>query len=102
MSRCLSRRAVALAIAIIAGGATLPTHAKDADEARRIVDEARIAFADVIADKDHQALREGLKAAKAVLIFPSILKGGFVVGGSGGTGVLLVRGENNAWGEPAF
>lgn len=30
------------------------------------------------------------------------LKGGFVIGGSGGTGVLLVRGENNAWSEPAF
>lgn len=99
MSQFLSRRCFAL---VIASMAALSAHAKDDDEAKRIVDKARIAFGDVVATKDYQALREGLKSAKGVLIFPSILKGGFVIGDSGGTGVLLVRGENNAWSEPAF
>lgn len=76
--------------------------AGDADEARRIVERARLSFGAVSQAKDHGALREGLKSAKGVLIFPSILKGGFVVGGSGGTGVLLVRGDSGGWLGPAF
>lgn len=76
--------------------------AGNGDEARRIVEQARLAFSDVVKGMDYGALREGLKTAKGVLIFPSILKGGFVVGGSGGTGVLLVRGDGGAWAGPAF
>lgn len=102
MSLTPSRRCLLLALGSIVSLAVVPAHAKDAAEAQRIVDKARIAFADVVAAKDHQALRDGLKSANGVLIFPSVLKGGFVVGGSGGTGVLLVRGDNNAWSEPAF
>ncbi len=35
--------------------------------------------------------------------FPQVLKGGFFLGGSGGTGVLLVRNsETGTWSEPAF
>jgi lipid-binding SYLF domain-containing protein len=38
-----------------------------------------------------------------VLIFPQVLKAGFFLGGSGGTGVLLVRDEaTGTWSEPAF
>src|SRR5678815_3769350 len=43
-----------------------------------------------------------LGKAKAVLIFPQILKAGFVLGGSGGTGVLLVRDAKGDWTGPAF
>ena len=56
----------------------------------------------MVKTKEFDALRAGLKSAKGVVIFPSILKGGFVVGASGGTGVLLVRGEGDAWSAPAF
>jgi SH3 domain-containing YSC84-like protein 1 len=76
--------------------------AKDSDEARRIVERARLAFASVVEHKEFDALRAGLKSARGVLVFPSILKGGFVVGGAGGTGVLLVRGDNGQWRGPAF
>ena len=102
MSLTLSRRRVLLALGCLASIAAAPAHAKDDAEAKGIVDKARIAFGRVVDAKDHQALRDGLKSAKGVLIFPSLLKGGFVVGGSGGTGVLLVRGDNNTWSEPAF
>jgi lipid-binding SYLF domain-containing protein len=36
-------------------------------------------------------------------VAPSIIKGGFIWGGSGGTGVFLVRNEKTGnWSEPAF
>jgi SH3 domain-containing YSC84-like protein 1 len=81
---------------------TFTAHADDPRDANAIVDKARIAFDDMIGSKGYDALRHGLKTAKGVLIFPSIIKGGVVVGGSGGTGVLLVRGEGNTWSAPAF
>lgn len=35
--------------------------------------------------------------AKAILVFPSILKAGLIVGGQGGNGVLLVNGKTEAY-----
>ncbi|MFQ5970870.1 MAG: lipid-binding SYLF domain-containing protein [Alphaproteobacteria bacterium] len=40
--------------------------------------------------------------AKAIVIIPSLLKGGFILGGEGGRGVLLARREDGRWGSPAF
>jgi SH3 domain-containing YSC84-like protein 1 len=83
--------------------ATTPSiWAKDIQDASATVDKARIAFEDIVKRKDDDALRSGLKSAKGVLIFPSIIKGGVIVGGSGGTGVLLVRGDGDHWSQPAF
>jgi lipid-binding SYLF domain-containing protein len=81
---------------------TPATWAAATQDANATVDKARIAFEGLVKSKDYDALRSGLKSAKGVLIFPSIIKGGVIVGGSGGTGVLLVRGEGNSWSQPAF
>ena len=39
--------------------------------------------------------------ARAVLIFPSLVKGGFIFGAEGGDGVLLRR-SGRGWSSPAF
>jgi len=99
----LKWREVLMVIAVVA--ATAPMHAAmatDADEARGIVDKARVTFENIVKTKDFDSLRAGMKTAKGVLIYPQVLKAGFFLGGSGGTGVLLVRGPNNEWSEPAF
>ena len=89
-----------LACAVVAAAPT--SWANDKQDASATVDKARIAFEDIVKSKDYDALRSGLKSAKGVLIFPSIIKGGLIVGGSGGTGVLLVRAEGKGWSHPAF
>jgi len=45
--------------------------------------------------------RSMLDDARAILIVPNLVKGGFVFGGEGGNGVLLVR-EGRGWSPPAF
>lgn len=42
-----------------------------------------------------------LRRCRAVLVVPQLVKGGFFVGGEGGTGVLLAR-RPGGWSEPAF
>lgn len=43
-----------------------------------------------------------LADAQGVAIIPHVIKAGFVFGGRGGHGVLLVRDKNGYWGEPLF
>lgn len=43
-----------------------------------------------------------LNRAHAVAILPNVLKGGFIVGGSYGKGVLLRRQPDGSWSNPAF
>ena len=43
-----------------------------------------------------------LRQARAVLIVPRLVKGGFIVGGEGGDGVLMVRRPDGRWSDPAF
>lgn len=96
------RRLIVAAAAAALGIWSVSATASDADQARGIVEKARIAFDDVVKTKDYEALRAGLKSAKGLLIFPAILKGGVIVGGSGGTGVLLARDDSGKWAGPAF
>jgi len=77
--------------------------AKDEEDAQGIVDKARITLGEFLKDKDYTWLNENIGKAKGVLIYPQVLKAGFVLGGSGGTGVLLTKdAKTGEWSQPAF
>jgi lipid-binding SYLF domain-containing protein len=83
--------------------ACMPVMASDASEAISLVDKSKTTINTFAADKDFSGMKSALSKAKAVLIFPQILKAGFILGGSGGSGVLVVRDEKTGtWGNPAF
>ncbi len=93
----------ALFVAITLLAAVAPAMAVDEGEAQGIVDRARVAFESLMRDSNYTWLHSHLKEAKGVLIFPQVLKAGFIFGGSGGTGVLVVRDERTGdWSQPAF
>jgi lipid-binding SYLF domain-containing protein len=71
-------------------------------EQQALVDKARIALNALRNDPDHPTLNNTLARAKAVRIIPSLLKAGFLIGGEGGSGVLLVQNANGEWSAPAF
>jgi len=52
-------------------------------------------------DKTFGPSRDLLRDARAVLIVPALVKGGFIFGGEGGDGVLLERHGAN-WSQPSF
>ncbi len=91
-----------LAMGILLASYT-PAIAKDKEQVQGLVDQARITFNDFMHDSNYVWLHENIDHAKGVLIFPQVIKGGFIWGGSGGTGVLLVRDQRTgSWSEPAF
>jgi SH3 domain-containing YSC84-like protein 1 len=85
-------------------GAPAPARADDLLDAQQLVDKARITFEAFNADQDMGAsMRSIVRRAKAVLIFPQVLRGAFILGGSGGSGVLVAFDQNaNLWSGPAF
>mgnify|MGYP000735960906 CR=1 FL=1 len=56
-----------------------------ASEEQLLVDKARITFESFMSDSNMSYLKEHLKEAKGILIVPSLLKAGFIFGGSGGS-----------------
>jgi len=81
----------------------IPVMSADADDAQDIVDRAKVTFTSMVRDKDFSWFTNNLKNAKGLLIYPQVLKAGFILGGSGGTGVLVVKdAKTGNWSEPAF
>jgi len=67
-----------------------------------VIDGARKTLADLRHDPSFGTIAQALRRARAVLIVPRLIKGGFIVGVEGGDGVLMVQARNGTWGNPAF
>ncbi len=97
---------VAVIISVLANASLIglaPAFADDASEAQQMVEKARLSFENFAADPNLEGLRDLLKTAKGVYIAPQVLRGAFIIGVSGGSGVLLARDEKaGGWGGPAF
>lgn len=76
--------------------------AQASDEARRISDSI-IVLDEIMAAGDKAVPTSILEQAAGVAVFPSLLKGGLVVGGQRGKGILSVRDKKTGlWSAPAF
>ncbi len=106
MSHQITRRAalgglgmVALAGATVSGAKT----AEAADKIQNLVDEATAAAQRFVGAVDVVWLKQNIGTVKGMLILPHLVKGGFIFGGSGGSGVLLARDPDaGVWSYPAF
>jgi lipid-binding SYLF domain-containing protein len=78
--------------------------AKDAAEARNLVAKSRITVESMSTDpKMGVDVRALLAKAKGVFIAPDVLRGAFIFGGSGGSGVVLARSaDGKTWNGPTF
>lgn len=70
------------------------------DAAKRAAQAAKV-FRDIMDKPDKSIPRELLERAEAVAVFPGVLNAAFVVGGSGGEGVISRR-ASSGWSAPAF
>ncbi len=80
-----------------------PVWAGSYTEEQELVDKATIVIQRVLSDPNMGWARGHLQAAEAIIIFPSFMKGAFIVGGEGGSGVALARdAKTGEWSYPAF
>jgi SH3 domain-containing YSC84-like protein 1 len=80
-----------------------PAYANDKQEATQLVEKARLTLDSFMNDGNMGAFRDLLKKADGVFITPQVLKGAFIVGASGGNGVVLIRDKKTGqWTDPAF
>jgi lipid-binding SYLF domain-containing protein len=84
-------------------GFCIPATSAEPIEQQGLVDQARVTFQSFMADPNMAYLKNHLRDAKGLLIVPRMLKAGFFVGGSGGSGALIVKNaKTGEWSQPAF
>jgi SH3 domain-containing YSC84-like protein 1 len=102
MKNSLRQWSVSMLLAVTALGFAAAAQAQT--DQQKLVDSADVTLSNFMRDPEMKWLQQNIHRAKAVLISPEIVKAGFIVGGSGGRGVLLARagGTGNKWVGPAF
>jgi lipid-binding SYLF domain-containing protein len=96
---------LALAVGLIFAAPILPavSFADDATEAAQLVERAQLTFDSFVTDPNMGAFRDLLAQAKGVFVAPQVLKGAFLFGVSGGSGVFIARAAGtDQWAQPAF
>jgi lipid-binding SYLF domain-containing protein len=89
--------AALLAVTMLAS----PVAARAQTSQQVTVDGARKVLSDLKHDKAFGNAAQLMRQAKAVFIVPKLIKGGFIVGGEGGNGILMVR-NHAGWSDPGF
>jgi lipid-binding SYLF domain-containing protein len=89
---------VALAVFVL----LTPAARAQSEEADRMAEAIRV-LSEIMNAGDHSVPRSIMQKAEGIAIFPSLLKGGFIVGAQRGRGLLSVRDpKTGAWSSPAF
>lgn len=71
-------------------------------EARERAKKAAKVFQEIMSAEDQSVPQWVLDRTRCVAVFPGVKKGGFVIGGQFGKGVVSCRSENKSFGAPAF
>jgi lipid-binding SYLF domain-containing protein len=96
-------RIATAAISVLAFCLTaVPFAAQGSEEAQRVTESVRV-LQEIMDAGDQSVPRSIMQKAEGIAIFPSLLKGGFIVGGQHGRGVLSAKDpKTGAWSSPAF
>lgn len=84
--------------------APIGANAGDFSEQQQLVEKAKLTFERFLADSTSRTwYRKEAENVKAVLVVPQLWRGAFIVGATGGSGVLLARDfVKGGWSPPAF
>jgi len=77
--------------------------AGEREDALEILDKSVLTLSHFLADPEMTWFRDNISSARGILIFPRVVRAGFVFGGSGGQGVLASRDQStDEWLGPVF
>jgi len=89
-------------IVLLAVLTLLPLAAHAQSDQQQLVDRATLAAQEMLNNRDGTDAQYVLKRARAVMICPQVFKAGFLLGGQGGSCVLVARDGAGSWSAPAF
>lgn len=87
-----------LMLAIPVEGPAQGSKSDERDRARK----AATAFQEIMSAPDQAIPQDLLDRSHCVAVFPSVKKGGFIVGGQFGKGLISCRRTGGSWGSPAY
>jgi lipid-binding SYLF domain-containing protein len=97
----MMKKMLLVAVAVLAASHAMVAQ-PSSDEARRVADAATV-LEEIMAASDNAVPRAIIENAEGIAVFPSLIKGGIVVGAQRGRGVLSVRDKaTGGWSSPAF
>jgi len=91
-------------LTVFATAAAQQERARNTKKARAAAEQSAKAarvFVQIMGTRERSIPRDLLDRAEAVAVFPGVLKGGFILGGRGGSGVISRR-VAGGWSAPAF
>ncbi len=95
--------ALMILIFCLVGSPLMADDAEESEESAQLVAKARMTLENFIKAPEMENFRVLLKSAKGLFIAPQVLKGAFIVGASGGSGILVAKDpETKNWVGPAF
>jgi SH3 domain-containing YSC84-like protein 1 len=95
--------AAMVAVGLWLSGTMRAGAADDVQEANQLVEKAKLTVDEFQKDPNMEGLRELAKKAHGMLILPQMIRGAFIIGASGGSGVLVAReAPGKDWKGPAF
>ena len=99
----LAKRKIVAVLALLFSLQVSMASAEDYSEPQSLVDQGTILIKSFGQDPQMSWFQDNVQFAKGVFIVPQMLKAGFFIGGSGGSGALLARDTNtNTWSYPVF
>ncbi|HEY9826063.1 MAG TPA: lipid-binding SYLF domain-containing protein [Stenomitos sp.] len=88
------------AVAVMVAAAPMPSMA--ASDAERKIEKAVDVFEQIMTDPNSRIPRGLLEQSQAIAIIPDVFRAGFFLGGTRGSGVMVVRDPGGSWSNPAF
>ena len=91
------------ALLVITGTLTATTFAQSDSEETERIRNAGAVIEEIMAARDKAIPTSVLSRAEAIVVFPSTIKGAFIVGAQRGKGIMSVRDRTRGvWSNPAF
>lgn len=94
--------ATALSILVGAGAPAWANLLEEQEEAVEELNRSEEVFQEIATDPDTQIPPALLEDSLAVIVITNMGQGGFIVGGRGGDGLMVLREEDGTWSNPAF
>ena len=101
MARIKTFTHLSLILSVCLAMVAAPAIADDKAKAQGVVDKMTESFNHLSADPNMGWFRDNLKNAQAVMILRQF-RAGFIIGASGGSGVMLSHDAQGKWSHPAF